>query len=301
MPSAAAAREAVVAVAQVDGVVALARRVIDVRVGAAEQRVGGVGAVEHVRAGAAVERERDPLADAASALMKSMPPRPKTVRRSSVGAARSRSGSSGPGPRRARSSMNGRTPMLSKPSVPWTWIWSRAPSSSPRSASTREHAGVAQVADVDQVLPAGGVDVERLDGGAVGGRGAGVACDPRLAVEGLQRELLRRPPTRRRAAGPCPLWPSTVSKPSPWKTVSSPAPRRTGVVAAAGRDLVAVVAGRDQLGAGPADDGVGARAGLDRRRLGQRVRRSGPCRRPPPERIAICVNVARLKLKSRRC
>ena len=53
-----AAREAVVAVAQVDRVVALAAG-DDVAVGPAEQRVGGVGAVEHVLAGAAVERERD--------------------------------------------------------------------------------------------------------------------------------------------------------------------------------------------------------------------------------------------------
>ena len=86
--------------------------------------------------------------------------------------------------------MNGRTPMLLNPSVPWTGIWSRAPSSRPRSASTCS-TPEPQVADVDQVLPARGVDVERLDGRGVGRRGAGVARDPRLAVEGLQRELLR--------------------------------------------------------------------------------------------------------------
>ena len=228
-----------------------------------------------------------------SAVMKSTSPRPKTVRRSSAGRAFSiRMTGSRPSTRTV--SRNGRTPMLLKPSVPWTWIWSRAPSSRPRSASTSSTAESVEVADVDQVLPARRVDVERLDGGAVGRRGAGVACDPRLALEGLQRELLRVG----RSGGEQP------------------------VLAALAVDAVEPVALERGVVACAEDDGVVAAAGLPpgrRRRRSRSARRPGPpitvsapapvaivvgsvsasaiwtVSLPAPERMSICVNVARLK------
>ena len=160
--------------------------------------------------------------------------------------------------------------MLSNWSVPWTWIWSRAPSRRPRSASTASTLGRRQVADVDQVLAARGVDVERLDGRGVGRRGPRVARDARLAVEALQRELLGvgRPRGDQPVLAALPV--DGVEAVALEDRVVARA-EDDPVVAAAGCDLVAVVAGRDQLGRRPADHRVGARAGLDRRLLGQRV------------------------------
>ena len=179
-PSAGARGEGVVAVAACRRCRCPCAPVIDVPVRAAAQRVGGVRAVDHVLAGAAVERQRDPRRRRRSASMKSTPPRPKTVSRSSAARAFSIR-TVGPGPRRARSSLNGRTLMLSNPSVPWTWIWSRAPSRKPRSALTSRTAGRAEVADVDRSGPPAAS--RRASRRAVLSVVAGprVARDPRLA------------------------------------------------------------------------------------------------------------------------
>ena len=92
-----------------------------------------------------------------SAVMKSTPPRPKTVRRSSAATRVLDPMTVGPEPSTRTVSRNGRTPMLLKPSVPWTWICvARAVEQAEVGVDAAAPPSRSRSPDVDQVLPAGG-------------------------------------------------------------------------------------------------------------------------------------------------
>ena len=262
------AREPVVAVAEVDDVVAAAAG-HDVLIRPAEQRVGGVRAVDHILLGAAVEREADLRADGA-VRVDEVDSAAAEDRQSVIAGARV------PDPDQRVQALDpegleerAHGDVVEAVGAVDGDLVARAVEQAEVGVDV-QHGRVRQVADVDQVLPAGGVDVECLDRRAVGRGGTGVAGDPRLAVEALQGELLAIGRPRGQQPVGAALAVDGVEPVALRRGVVACA-EEDGVVARAGRHLVAVVAGRDQLRARAADHGVGAGAGLDRRRLRQGV------------------------------
>ena len=252
----AAAAEAVVAVAEVDGVVASpAGHHVPVR--AAAQRVRPVAAVEDVDAGAAVERDRDPRGgrvlghdevDVAApedrhAIVVHRGVADPDVRVQALHAhvVEERAGvdvveAVGP--------LDGD-------------LVARAVGGAEVGVEAQQ-LGRPEVAEVDEVLPAGGDHVERLDAGGVGRR-AGVAGHAELGAVGLDGELLGLVRADRLQRVLAQLTVELVEAVALDHGVVAVA-QRDAVVAAAGVDEVGVVAGRDRLGARAAGDGVGAGA-----------------------------------------
>ena len=219
------AAEPIVAVAQVDDVVALAAG-DDVLARTAEHPFGGVRAVEDVLVGPAVEGERDPRPDGVVRGDEVDVPAPRTVRRSSPATAfwlRI----TGSRPSMRTSSMNGRTPMLSNPSVPWMAIWSRAPSRKPRSAVGSRTAAVAERSPTStRSCPPAAVTSSASTAvlSVVDGR---VSSETRALVPFACSVNSSDSPLPIARSVSLPAWPSIWSKPSPWSTVSSPLPSRT--------------------------------------------------------------------------
>ena len=153
--------------------------------------------------------------------------------------------------------------MLSKPSLPWTLIASRAPSRKPRSAVTSRTGVPSSAPRSTRSCPPAAVTSSASTARAVGRRRPRVERDPRLRAVGLQRELLGlggADGAQRVLAG------AAVER------VEALALQR-GVVAVAEQDAVVAAARLDE---------VGVVAGGDRlRRPGRRSR----CRRPRPDSI----------------
>ena len=273
MPSVTVRAEAVVAVAEVDAVIALAAG-DHVRVRAAAQRVGGVRAVDDVRARAAVERQRDPLADGSIGADEVDAAAAEDRQAVVWWRARSRSDDRGPEPSTRTVSMNGRIADVVEAVAALDVDLRRARRPAARGrcrrCSTAESLrSPMSIRSCPPAAPTSSVSTAVLSvvAGWAGADSRAIRALPSKACSVNSSES-EDPAANSRSF---PLWPSTVSNPSPPEHGVVARAEDDGVVAAAGRHLVAVVAGRDQLGAGPADHGVGARAGGDRRRLGQGV------------------------------
>ena len=261
------ALEEVVAVAHVDGVDALAAG-DHIPVRAAEHRVRGVRAVDHVSAGAAVERERDHRPGVAGCVDEveatTAEHRQPVVARAGVLDLdlRGKAVDAQDAIQRPDGDVVEAVGALDVDLV------ALAGEKAEVDAEVA-NPGRAEVADVDQVRPAGGVDFERLEGCGVRGR-AGVARDAQLRAVALERELLGlgvADRTQRVRAG---LPVDLVEAVALHQRVVAAAEQH-GVVATAGVDGIGVGTGGDRLGGGPAEHGVGAQAGLDRHLFGERV------------------------------
>ena len=160
-----------------------------------------------------------------TAVSLSVPPRAWTVRRSSAGFAFSRR-TSACRPVTRIASPSDDTPIESMPSEPAVNTVSRAPSTSPRSASRRVSSVPDRSPTSTRSGPPRGVELGDLDACHVRAGPADVAADADLGSDGLHGELLRLARAGRSAAVSMPLWPSKTSKPSiaPWIAVSSPPP-----------------------------------------------------------------------------
>ena len=156
--------------------------------------------------------------------MMSVPPRPKTVSPSSLPALRMRIAARSPSTSTRSPSV--RASRMSRPSVPWTLNWSRAPSAPPRSASSWRTSDFARSPTSIRSCPPAALtsSVSTPSVSVVAGRVSRATRALPAKACSVNSSASAEPATSSRSM---PAWPSIRSEPSSWKAVSSPAPRST--------------------------------------------------------------------------